>query len=76
MLKTDGKPDTEEQIRGHVERARSLGLPVLSTFEDAAVAVQALLRHQARATPSSAPSGGAPTTANDTESQQEATCRP
>ncbi len=27
VLKTDGKPDTEEQIRGHVERARSLGPP-------------------------------------------------
>ena len=42
VLKTDGKPDTEEQIRGHAERARALGLPVLPTFESAAVAVQAL----------------------------------
>jgi acyl-CoA synthetase (NDP forming) len=73
VLKTDGKPDTEEQIRGYAERARTLGLPVLPTFEDAAVAVQALLRHQARTAPSVGSSGGAPTTPNDTDSQQEAT---
>ena len=76
VLKTDGKPDTEEQIRGHAERARALGLPVLPTFESAAVAVQALLRHQARAVPSATPSGAAPTTAHHPESQQEAMCRP
>jgi hypothetical protein len=49
---------------------------VLPTFESAAVAVQALLRHQARAVPSATPSGAAPTTAHHPESQQEAMCRP
>jgi hypothetical protein len=76
VLKTDGKPDTEEQIRGHAERARALGLPVLPTFESAAVAVQALLRHQARAVGSLTPTGAATTTAHHPASQQEATCRP
>ena len=73
VLKTDGKPDTEEQISGYAERARTLGLPVLPTFEDAAVAVQALLRHQARAAPPWRRQAEPPPQPNDTDSQQEAT---
>ena len=46
VLKTDGEADTEARIRDY--RARDHGIPVFPTFEDAAVAAGALLRHQAR----------------------------
>lgn len=48
VLKPDGKPDIDEQIRGYARRARALGLPAFPSFEDAAVAAQALVAHQER----------------------------
>ncbi|GLW99396.1 hypothetical protein Misp02_34830 [Microtetraspora sp. NBRC 16547] len=48
VLKTDGKPDTESQIRGYAKRALALRMPVFPELEDAATAARALLRHQAK----------------------------
>lgn len=50
VLKTDGLPDTEEQIAGYRTRARQLGIPVFATFEQAALVTSALLDVQ-RTTP-------------------------
>lgn len=48
VLKTDGKPDTEEKLARYAERARSQGIPAYRTFQEAALAARALLEHQRR----------------------------
>jgi acyl-CoA synthetase (NDP forming) len=51
VLKSDGKADTEAQIRDYAERARALGFPVYWELEEAAVAAGALMRQRSRRSP-------------------------
>ncbi len=48
VLKGDGKADMDERIREYAQRARTLGLPAHGRFDEAAVAVAALIAHQER----------------------------
>ncbi|HJX79256.1 acetate--CoA ligase family protein [Glutamicibacter sp.] len=43
VLKSDGSTQTEELIDGYAHRARTAGIPVFPTFEDAALAARAVL---------------------------------
>ncbi|MFC6707127.1 acetate--CoA ligase family protein [Flexivirga alba] len=45
VLKGDGKPDIDEEIRGYARRASEWGIPAFPEFEDAAIAARALLDH-------------------------------
>lgn len=46
VLKTDGKADTDAQIKVYETRARVAGIPTFRDLENAARATQALLRHR------------------------------
>lgn len=50
VLKSDGKPDTREQIADYTRRAQELAIPVFASFEEAATGAAAVLRHQRRRT--------------------------
>lgn len=52
VLKGDGNADIDAEIAAHSRRAAVLGLPVFSTFEEAAEAIDALLAHRRRASES------------------------
>ncbi|MEV0057117.1 acetate--CoA ligase family protein [Saccharopolyspora shandongensis] len=58
VLKGDGKSDVDELIRGYVQLARSAGLPVYGSVEDAARAAQVVLEFRKRASRAARPNPG------------------
>lgn len=49
VLKGDGKPDIDEQIRAYTRRANEGGIPAFLDFEDAAIAAWAVLQSHEQA---------------------------